>query len=226
MAPAFFNRGSRCATGQLLSAPAAALGVAGKHRRETLGPVRVVIERVPQQVYEQRVRRLHRTARRKGRRVSKEQLEWHAYQVYITNAAVEDLPALLLRHYDGLRWQIELVFKTWKSVWGIAQLKPMQVHRLECMLLGTLLLVLLAMPLLYLLKIYLWQKQQREVSDWKAMVRLTELVKAFVNSRLLQKYYSFARQFFKYLTKHGLKERRKKNGNYTHDIPFSKLFAP
>ncbi|GAB3200745.1 IS4 family transposase [Pontibacter aydingkolensis] len=194
--------------------------------RETLGQVRLVIERVPQQVYEQRVRRLHQTARRKGRQVSQEQLLWHAYQIYITNAAVENLPAAQLRHYYGLRWQIELVFKTWKSVWKIAQLKPMQVHRLECMLPGTLLLVLLAMPLLYLLKIYLWQKQQREVSEWKAMVWLTEHVEAFVNSILLQKHYSSARQFFNYLTRDGLKERRKKNGNYTHNIPFSIVFAP
>jgi hypothetical protein len=194
--------------------------------REALGQVRLVIERVPQQVYEQRVRRLRQTARRKGQQVSKDQLEWSAYQIYITNVAVEKLPATLLRHYYGLRWQIELVFKTWKSVWGLAQVKPMQVHRLECLLLGTLLLVLLSMPLLYLLKVHIWQKQKSEVSEWKAMVWLREHVGAFLDSILLQKHYRFARQFFKYLAKDGLKERRKKNDCYTHNLPFSVLFAP
>lgn len=201
--------------------------IGGKVReREALGEVRLVIERVPQQVYEQRVRRLHKTARRKGQRVSGKQLEWHAYQVYMTNAAAEELPAALLRHYYGLRWQIELVFKTWKSVWGVAQLRPMQVHRLECMLLGTLLLVLLVMPLLYLLKIYLWQKQGREVSEWKAMVWLREHVESLPMSSQLKECRRFARCFFQHLAKDGLKERRKKDGSYTHTLPFSLLFAP
>lgn len=66
----------------------------------------------------------------------------------------------------------------------------MQVNWLECML-----LVLLAIPLLYLLKIQLWQKQQREVGEWRAMAWLTEHVEAFVVNMLLQKQYGFARQF-------------------------------
>jgi hypothetical protein len=102
----------------------------------------------------------------------------------------------------------------------------MQVHRLECLLLGTLLLVLLSMPLLYLLKVHIWQKQKNEVSEWKAMVWLREHLEAFLDSILLQKNYRFVRQFFRYLAKGGLKERRKKNDCYTHDLPFSVLFAP
>jgi hypothetical protein len=80
-------------------------------------PARLVAVPVPAVVAEQRRRRLRQEARRKGQMVSKRALAEASWTVLVTNVPVDLLSieeALVLMR---ARWQIELLFKLWKS-WG------------------------------------------------------------------------------------------------------------
>jgi len=78
-------------------------------------PVRLLAVRVPEEVANERRRKLRAEAKRKGQTVSKVRLALADWTIYVTNVSVELLSleeALVLAR---VRWQIELLFKLWKQ---------------------------------------------------------------------------------------------------------------
>ena len=78
-------------------------------------PCRLLAVRVPEEVANARRRKLHAEARRRGQGVSKERLALADWTIFATN-----VPAMLLSLAEALvlarvRWQIEVLFKLWKS---------------------------------------------------------------------------------------------------------------
>ena len=78
-------------------------------------PGRLRAVRVPEEVVTQRRRRLRAEAKRRGRTPSAAQLAWCAWTIVVTS-----VPPTLLSLREALvllraRWQIELLFKLWKS---------------------------------------------------------------------------------------------------------------
>jgi hypothetical protein len=100
---------------------------------------RVMVQRCPPTVAATRRRKLHAAARRKGRVVSQRQLTLCDWWVLAT-----DLPAEALRAHEAAelyraRWQIELVFKRWKSLGHLAVPRQGDPHRALATLYGLLL---------------------------------------------------------------------------------------
>jgi hypothetical protein len=83
-------------------------------RREQL-PCRLLVEHVPAQVVEQRRRKLQEYARKKQVPPSEELLALSEWTVLITNVPADllSLPEALV--LLAVRWQIELLFRLWKS---------------------------------------------------------------------------------------------------------------
>jgi hypothetical protein len=86
-------------------------------------PCRIVVWRVPQEVANRRRQKLVATAREKGQPApSRERLAWCDWTIFVTNVP----GALLTPEEIGVlyraRWQIELMFKRWKSLGRIADL--------------------------------------------------------------------------------------------------------
>jgi DDE family transposase len=93
---------------------------------------RLMAVRVPQDVAETRRRRLRKTARDKGRQVSATRLALAAWTVFVTNIPVERLSlgeALVL---GRMRWQIELLFKLWKSQGHVDESRSTKPWRILC----------------------------------------------------------------------------------------------
>ncbi len=98
----------------------AAQGTATVDLTVTLGvdqrlPGRLLAVRVPEEVVNQRRRRLRADAKRRGKTPSAAQLAWCAWTIVVTS-----VPPTLLSLREALvllraRWQIELLFKLWKS---------------------------------------------------------------------------------------------------------------
>ena len=63
-----------------------------------------------------------------------------------------------------LRWQVELVFKAWKSHLHLATLTTTTKNSTLCYLYGRLLLIVVTFALGARVRTAVWQKQQREVS--------------------------------------------------------------
>ncbi|MBX3255891.1 MAG: IS4 family transposase [Chitinophagaceae bacterium] len=106
-------------------------------------PCRLIIERVPDHEFKRRLQNAQAKAKSRGWGVSKEHKKKLHYNIYTTNVAADILPAREVRKTYYLRWQIELIFKTWKSFFDISEVKKVKKERLECQLLGRLLWILL-----------------------------------------------------------------------------------
>lgn len=76
---------------------------------------RLVAVRVTQAVADGRRAKLHAAARRKGQTVSARRLASADWNVYITNIPVAQLSVEEAVILAGVRWQIELLFRRWKS---------------------------------------------------------------------------------------------------------------
>lgn len=104
---------------------------------------RLIIEPVTNTEYRKRLTHAHNSARRHGVGISKEHKIRCRYNSFITNVDRTILPVERIRKTYYLRWQIELVFKTWKSFFEIHKIKKVKTERMECQLLAKLIWVLL-----------------------------------------------------------------------------------
>jgi len=92
-------------------------------------PGRLLAVRVPEEVVNQRRRRLRADAKRRGKTPSAAQLAWCAWTIVVTSVPP---PLLSLREALVLlraRWQIELLFKLWKSHGHIDESRSAQPWR-------------------------------------------------------------------------------------------------
>jgi hypothetical protein len=106
-------------------------------------PCRMVVERVDNNIYRKRIKQAENTAKRHGVGLTKQHRARCRYNIFITNVERDILPLEKIRKSYYLRWQIELVFKTWKTTVEINKLKKVKKERLECQLLAKLLWTLL-----------------------------------------------------------------------------------
>jgi len=79
-------------------------------------PSRLVAVRCPPEVAAEKKRRLRRKMKKKGKQPSAQQLIFCAWLVLATNLPAEQFTVEELWTLYRVRWQIELVFKRWKSV--------------------------------------------------------------------------------------------------------------
>jgi hypothetical protein len=90
---------------------------------------RLVALRVPPAVAQKRQQRLQAQARKKGRQVSAEQLQLCAWTLLVTNLPVALANAAEVVVLARCRWQIELLFKLWKSDAALDKSRSAQPYR-------------------------------------------------------------------------------------------------
>lgn len=102
-------------------------------------PIRLIIYRTPEEVANER----RRKARNKGRALKPSYSQWLGFTFFITNASEKILPSNLLGTLYGLRWQIELVYKTWKSFLRLDVLNGYKIERIRSLLYSKLIVIML-----------------------------------------------------------------------------------
>lgn len=135
----------------------------GMHERL---PVKLVIQKLPKQVADKRKRKLKEDNRRRGGTISQERLKAAEYSFFITNLETTILTELQIIQTYKIRWQIEIVFKCWKSVMIFGKVHPMKHHRFLCMLYGQMIWIVLTM------KIIMWF---RNICQVNYKIELSEL---------------------------------------------------
>lgn len=93
---------------------------------------RLIAVPVPDAVATQRRRRMRERAHRLGKTVTADRLRLAAFTVFITNAPAELLTPTEALVLGRARWQIELLFKGWKSVGQVDQWRSQQPYRILC----------------------------------------------------------------------------------------------
>lgn len=156
-----------------------------------------------------RRRRARRQAQQKGRTPSRRHLAWLEWAVFTTNAPRERFATAEVALVYGLRWQIELLFKLWKSHYQVDERraeKPETVLiRLYAKLIGLILFNLMCAPI----RPWTLAKTARELSFTKAlkMVRMPGLALA-QNVGRMKRLVGILKDLVRLIGQHGLKQKR------------------
>jgi hypothetical protein len=128
---------------------------------------RLVAYRVPEPIVKARRRIAKKKAKKKGYTPSQAHLALLAWNLLITNVPHTIWKTDTIRKVYPMRWQVELIFKSWKSYLHLASIKTKKEDSTLCYLYGRMLLVLLNYALCPQLRATLWAKKQRELSVLK-----------------------------------------------------------
>jgi len=95
-------------------------------------PARLLVQRVPQEVADQRRRRIREYARKKQVAPKAETLALADWSLVLTNVPVELLTLAEALMLAAVRWQIELLFKLWKSYLRVDEWRSQNPWRILC----------------------------------------------------------------------------------------------
>lgn len=113
--------------------------------------LRLITYLLPDKMVEQRIRELKNGRSKKGRNVnfSKKYKARLALNLFLTNAEKKQIPTKNVWPVYRLRWQIELIFKIWKSFCAIDKVKKVQRYRLQCYIYSKLILILIGWKIIW-----------------------------------------------------------------------------
>jgi len=178
---------------------------------DTVIKTRLVIEKVPDSVLGQRLRRLNKIAKKKGSSVKKATKALQSVNLYISNIPVEYLSGRYFRILYCIRWQIELIFKNWKSNFSLDEITGYREARVKCMIYAKLLMIFVTTKLTFWVRNYVWVEKKKEVSEYRLtkqlLVRLIEWYRTIHLEP--KKIISFLKDTFDYLSDHCYKIKQK-----------------
>ena len=124
-------------------------------------PCRLLVERVPQEVAEQRRRRLKEYARKTQTTLKRETLALTNWTLLITNVPLNllSLPEALV--LSRVRWQVELLFKLWKSCLLVDEWRSENPWRILCEVYAKLIAVVIVH---WLVLTSIWERPDRSLT--------------------------------------------------------------
>jgi len=179
---------------------------------KTVITTRLVIERVPEAVKAERLRKLNQINQKKGRQTQERTKLLQGVNLHITNAPAELLPAKVIRQFYTVRWQIELIFKSWKSYFQLDEVTGTKPPRIKCMIYAKLVFIFLTRKIIHLARCFAWCQLTREVSEFQAAKQIkiigNEWLRAIFQEP--QKVASILNGVIKFIIRHCLNGKSKK----------------
>ena len=185
----------------------------GKKERMEL---RLIISIVPQDVYEKRIREIEKRNKENGYNTSDDYRCRCRFNLFITNVEPESLSIEDVLVLYKLRWQIELMFKNWKSICKIDEIQPMKYERFTCLLYAKLILIVINLQLIWNLKRYFYQKKKKILSMLKCFRTLQkniEIILGIIRNKR-NKSENGIKKIAKIFSANHWKEKRKFRTNY------------
>lgn len=173
-------------------------------------PTRVIIHRLTEKLARQRRAVQAEKEKNLGFVYRERTKKLSAMNVYITNAPLEEVPTGQVHSLYSLRWQIEILFKTWKSFFGIHRCKSMKQERFECHLYGQLIGILLCSSTMFQMRQLLLKKKKRELSEYKAIYMIKDYFPLLFQSiqKSTQELSKMLLRLFNLLQRNGRKSHR------------------
>lgn len=185
-------------------------------------PVRLTIGLVPSEVYQQRLRRKKKGKKKKGSQMKEKTKYLLYFNLFVTNVEAEDMPLEKIMPLYRFRWQVELMFKCWKSVFSIHQLQKMKYERYITMLYIRLILIAVNLQIINRVQSCL---SKQEISDTILSYRKTlQTLKNSFSEILhilrgsLKKATKLLAEIYRTLSKNHWREKRKKRENFVENI--------
>jgi len=186
---------------------------AGKTERM---PLRLIIDTVSDEVYQKRVRKIDKENKSQGFNTSDEYKARCRFNLFITNIEPKDLSIDEVLKIYRLRWQVELMFKNWKSICKLDKIQPMKFARFTCLLYAKLILIVLDLQIIWNLKRYYYAGTGKLLSMVKCFITLQknfETVHRILKGKSKESEKCLLK-ISKILSKNHWKEKRKNRLNY------------
>ena len=132
-------------------------------------PTRMVVYRLTPEQTEKRLRTRATNEKKKKITYLDRTKRLSGISVFITNIPVEMVGKEQIHELYSLRWQIEILFKTWKSMFHIDSCKLIKIPRFECHVYGQLIAIFLSSSLMFQMRCFLLEKKKKEVSEYKGI---------------------------------------------------------
>ena len=149
--------------------------------------VRLIAYKLPEEIVNERRRKAKKNAKKKGKQLSEEYLKWLSFGIFITNVCRSVWDSKIIGTIYRLRWEIELIFKNWKSLLNIEILKGTVNERIQCILYGRLIIIVIMTMIYSYISWYTTKYYKKEVSFYKIinwLKRMNRLEKAIYNNEL------------------------------------------
>ncbi len=137
-------------------------------------PLRLVIELMPEEVYAKRMQKINKGNKKKGYHTSKEYSRRARFNLFVTNIPGDMAPAQAISTFYKIRWQVELVFKVWKSTLGIDNTRKMKYNRWLCLLYAKLLVIVINWGIIFTHRSSFYNKYGRLLSIDKCFKTLKD----------------------------------------------------
>jgi hypothetical protein len=187
--------------------------VAGKKDRMC---VRLIAAIVPEDIYQKRIRKAEKQNKENGYNTSDDYKARCRFNLFITNIKPETLSVDDVLVLYKLRWQIELMFKNWKSIFKIDEIQKMKYERFTCVLVAKLILIAVNLQIIWDLKRFYFAKQKKILSMFKCfktLVKEFKIVYGILKSKKVESE-KFLQEIVKMFSANHWKEKRKNRMNY------------
>ncbi|MEG1990400.1 MAG: IS4 family transposase [Clostridia bacterium] len=112
--------------------------------------------------------------RKKRGTLKQNRIDFNSINAYITNVSDETLNSTQVHDLYTLRWQIEIMFKVWKSIFKISNIKKVKMERFKCFLYGRLIALLLSSSIVFTAKNVIMEEDNKEISEIKSFGALAQ----------------------------------------------------
>jgi hypothetical protein len=134
--------------------------------------LRLIADIIPEKEYQKRIRNINKRNKEEGYTTSEDYKARARFNLFITNIADDLLSKDEILLLYKLRWQVELMFKSWKSICSIDKIQPMKYERFSCVLFAKLILIVLKLQLFWNFQHYYFYKERKMLSPYKCFKTL------------------------------------------------------
>jgi hypothetical protein len=149
-------------------------------------PVRLVITLVDELTYQKRLKNAQKDAGKKGWKISDQYKVRMRLNLMITNTDSVDIPDQKVYMIYKFRWQVELIFKTWKSSgWNLEKIKEVKYERYMCVMYAKLLMIILSERIYTVIAVGRYHMDKKILSREKCvktMCRQINLLRQLINA--------------------------------------------
>jgi len=172
---------------------------------------RLIVTKLTEECKRKREENFFNTAKKKEKKNIVKNTFWASINIYVTNISVETMDKEQLHDIYSLRWQIELMFKIWKSTFKIHDVKKVKLERFQCFLYARLTALLLTSSIVSTGKKITYEENRKEISEIKSFAIVKEFFskirrKIFKGELVL---FNFLNSIIKRILRYGRKTTKK-----------------